>query len=71
MLNWVSLILSLPFTLQPQNSIPDVIIWMLVGNRREAFVRIPSHEIMHSPDDDYTGKYSGRTNAFTLKVNRK
>lgn len=56
------------FSFQPQNSIPDLIIWMLVDGRREAYVRIPSHEIMYSPGEDCIGKQCGKTSTYLLKV---
>lgn len=52
---------------EPQNSIPDLIIWMLVGGRREAYIRIPSHEIMYSNGEDAIGMKCGKTSTYLLK----
>ncbi|XP_063692173.1 myoferlin-like isoform X7 [Bolinopsis microptera] len=52
---------------EPQNSIPDVIIWMLCGNRRVAYHRIPSHQVMFSPKQDCCGKLCGHVFSVFLK----
>ena len=33
---------------EPQASMPDVIVWMLVADKRVAFVRVPAHDILYA-----------------------
>uniref|UniRef100_A0AAY4BDG2 Otoferlin n=1 Tax=Denticeps clupeoides TaxID=299321 RepID=A0AAY4BDG2_9TELE len=47
----------------PQHSIPDVFIWMLSNNKRIAYARIPSKDILHSIVDEEMGKDCGKVNA--------
>lgn len=54
--------------LQPQNSIPDVIIWMLSGNKRVAYKRIPSHLVMFSPTARAMGKLCAKEITHFLTV---
>ena len=54
--------------LQPQNSVPDVIIWMLAGKKRVAVKRIPSHEIMHASTAKARGKNCGKMQTIILRV---
>ncbi|KAF6018505.1 hypothetical protein EB796_023180 [Bugula neritina] len=51
---------------EPQNSIPDVFIWMLVGNKRTAYYRLPVHQIIYSPDG-HSGKYCAKEMTVVLK----
>ena len=53
---------------KPQNSIPDVIIWMLCGNERTAYYRIPAHEIIYSARPECKGQLCGVLQTITLKV---
>ena len=53
---------------EPQNSMPDVIIWMLNDDRRVAYYRCPAHHVLWSPDVAYRGKYCGKPNNIVLKV---
>lgn len=52
--------------IQPQNSLPDIVIWMLQGDRRVAYHRIPVHTVMFS--QQYCGKYCGQLQTVFLKV---
>ncbi|XP_035389086.1 myoferlin isoform X2 [Electrophorus electricus] len=53
---------------EPQNSMPDVVIWMLRGEKREAYTRIPAHQVLYS---DYSreacGQHCGKTQSIFLK----
>lgn len=53
---------------QPQHSIPDVFIWMMTNNKRIAYARVPSKDILYSIVDEETGKDCGKVKAVFLKV---
>lgn len=60
------------FYLQPQNSMPDIIIWMLRGEKRLAYARIPANEVLFSThSEEATGKYCGKTQTIFMKVNQR
>ncbi|KAG1682553.1 Dysferlin [Nymphon striatum] len=52
---------------EPQNSMPDIIIWMLSGKKRIAYYRIPAYEILYSPKEECQGKFCGKLRTITLK----
>ncbi|MEQ2285002.1 hypothetical protein AMECASPLE_027346 [Ameca splendens] len=53
---------------EPQNSMPDVIIWMLRGEKRVAYSRIPAHQILYSSySDQACGQHCGKTRTIFLK----
>lgn len=55
--------------LQPQNSLPDVVIWMLRGERRVAYARVPAHEVLYSRGGpSCCGKNCGKLQTIFLKV---
>lgn len=56
------------YLVQPQHSIPDVFIWMMSNNKRIAYARIPSKDILYSIVDEETGKDCGKVKAVFLKV---
>nr|XP_015802855.2 otoferlin isoform X5 [Nothobranchius furzeri] len=53
---------------ESQHSIPDVFIWMMSNNKRIAYARIPSKDILHSTVDEETGKDCGKVKAVFLKL---
>lgn len=53
---------------EPQNCIPDVVIWMLSGNKRKACKRIPSHLLMYSSIAKARGKLCGKVQTLFLDV---
>ncbi|XP_008293915.1 dysferlin isoform X1 [Stegastes partitus] len=50
---------------EPQNSLPDIVIWMLQGDRRVAFHRIPAHSVIFS--QQHCGKHCGQLQTVFLK----
>ncbi|XP_053717200.1 dysferlin isoform X6 [Synchiropus splendidus] len=61
--DWVSRLKSLAE--EPQNSLPDIIIWMLQGDRRVAYHRIPAHTVIFS--QQHCGKHCGQLQTVFLK----
>ena len=67
---------------EPQASIPDVVIWMLVADKRVAYVRVPAHDILFSPPPsasssfsqrpvDGNGRFCGKLQTFVLEYPEK
>uniref|UniRef100_A0A6Q2YPV7 C2 domain-containing protein n=1 Tax=Esox lucius TaxID=8010 RepID=A0A6Q2YPV7_ESOLU len=52
---------------EPQHSIPDVFIWMMSNNKRIAYARIPSKDVLFSIVDEETGKDCGKVKAVFLR----
>uniref|UniRef100_H3D5P6 Myoferlin n=1 Tax=Tetraodon nigroviridis TaxID=99883 RepID=H3D5P6_TETNG len=53
---------------EPQNSMPDVIIWMLRGEKRVAYSRIPAHQVLYSTfSEQACGQHCGKTQTIFLK----
>ncbi|XP_077084356.1 dysferlin isoform X5 [Siphateles boraxobius] len=50
---------------EPQNSFPDIIIWMLQGDRRVAYHRIPTHQVLFS--QGYCGRHCGQLQTVFMK----
>uniref|UniRef100_A0A670ZC91 Myoferlin n=1 Tax=Pseudonaja textilis TaxID=8673 RepID=A0A670ZC91_PSETE len=63
--DWLDKLIQL--TEEPQNSMPDVFIWMIRGEKRLAYARVPAHEILHSTCPEASGKYCGKTQTIFLK----
>ncbi|XP_057679056.1 otoferlin isoform X12 [Corythoichthys intestinalis] len=53
---------------EPQHSIPDVFVWMMSNNKRIAYARIPSKDILYSLVDEETGRDCGKVKAVFLKL---
>ncbi|XP_059210821.1 dysferlin isoform X3 [Centropristis striata] len=51
---------------EPQNSLPDIVVWMLQGDRRVAFHRIPAHTVLFS--QQHCGKHCGQLQTVFLKT---
>ena len=52
---------------EPQNSMPDVILWMISGEKRIAYYRIPANDLLYSANPDYIGKHCGKVQSIQLK----
>ncbi|XP_063257327.1 dysferlin isoform X5 [Prinia subflava] len=53
---------------EPQNSLPDIIIWMLQGDKRVAFARVPAHQVLYSrSDSNCCGRNCGKLQTIFLK----
>uniref|UniRef100_A0A8C8RXS8 Myoferlin n=1 Tax=Pelusios castaneus TaxID=367368 RepID=A0A8C8RXS8_9SAUR len=64
--DWLDRLVQL--TEESQNSMPDVIIWMIRGEKRLAYARIPAHQVLYSTTGPETsGKYCGKTQTIFLK----
>ncbi|XP_074856486.1 myoferlin isoform X2 [Carettochelys insculpta] len=64
--DWLDKLMQL--TEEPQNSMPDVIIWMIRGEKRLAYARIPAHQVLYSTTStEASGKYCGKTQTIFLK----
>ena len=53
---------------EPQHSVPDIIIWMLRGNKRTAFTRIASRHVLHSIVEEECGKHCGKIQTMFLTL---
>uniref|UniRef100_A0A8C8XFB6 Myoferlin n=1 Tax=Panthera leo TaxID=9689 RepID=A0A8C8XFB6_PANLE len=68
--DWLDKLLQL--TEEPQNSMPDIIIWMIRGEKRLAYARIPAHQVLYSTSgENASGKYCGKTQTILLKYPRE
>ncbi|XP_067857650.1 myoferlin-like [Heptranchias perlo] len=53
---------------EPQNSLPDVILWMLCGGKRLAYARVKAHSVLFSKDSGKScGKFCGKLQTVFLK----
>ncbi|KAI6075336.1 Fer-1-like protein 6 [Aix galericulata] len=53
---------------EPQNTVPDVFIWMLSNNKRVAYARVPAKHILYSPEEEQKGKDCGKIKTHFLKL---
>uniref|UniRef100_UPI00398F4D76 otoferlin isoform X2 n=1 Tax=Pristiophorus japonicus TaxID=55135 RepID=UPI00398F4D76 len=53
---------------EPQHSIPEIFIWMICNNKRIAYARIQSKDILYSIVDEETGKDCGKVKTVFLKL---
>ncbi|GCB65661.1 hypothetical protein scyTo_0000450 [Scyliorhinus torazame] len=53
---------------EPQHSIPEIFLWMMSNNKRIAYARIQSKDILYSIVDEETGKDCGKVKTVFLKL---
>ncbi|XP_016133799.1 otoferlin [Sinocyclocheilus grahami] len=53
---------------EPQHSVPDIYIWMISNNKRIAYARVPSKDILFSSVDEETGKDCGKVQTTFFKL---
>ncbi|XP_002710810.3 fer-1-like protein 6 isoform X2 [Oryctolagus cuniculus] len=53
---------------EPQHTIPDVFIWLLSNNKRVAYARIDSKDLLYSPVREQMGKHCGKIKTHFLKL---
>lgn len=47
---------------------PDVVIWMMSGDKRIAYHRIPAYDLLYSPHVEARGKHCGKTMDLFMQV---
>ncbi|KAF4804147.1 dysferlin [Turdus rufiventris] len=53
---------------EPQNSLPDIVIWMLQGDKRVAYARVPAHQVLYSRNiPNCCGRNCGKLQTIFLK----
>ncbi|XP_028262078.1 fer-1-like protein 4 [Parambassis ranga] len=52
---------------EPQNTIPDVFLWLLSGSKRLAYVRIPAYSVLFSLVEEQRGQDCGRVTTLYMK----
>nr|XP_036865380.1 otoferlin isoform X2 [Manis javanica] len=53
---------------EPQHSIPDVFIWMMSNNKRVAYARVPSKDLLFSIVEEELGKDCAKVQTLFLKL---
>ncbi len=53
---------------EPQDSLPDIFIWMISNHKRIAYRRIPAKDIIFSMVDEERGRDCGKVQTLFLKV---
>uniref|UniRef100_A0A673HFN2 Otoferlin-like n=1 Tax=Sinocyclocheilus rhinocerous TaxID=307959 RepID=A0A673HFN2_9TELE len=56
------------FSDEPQHSVPDIYIWMISNNKRIAYARVPSKDILFSSVEEETGKDCGKVQTTFFKL---
>lgn len=57
---------------QPQESLPDVLIWLMSRQQRVAYARVPAHTVLFSTAGALSsGKFCGKIQNLLLQVGKK
>ncbi|XP_070555330.1 otoferlin-like isoform X1 [Ptychodera flava] len=56
------------FASEPQGNLPDVFIWMISGDKRVAYYRIPARKLLYSPNEEERGSFCGHLHTFRLTL---
>ncbi|XP_039590653.1 fer-1-like protein 4 [Polypterus senegalus] len=54
--------------MEPQSTLPDVFIWMLSNNKRVAYARIPSYNVVFSMVEEEKGKDCGHIQTIYMRT---
>lgn len=52
----------------PQDSLPDIFIWVISSGRRVAYQRIPGRDLIYSIVDEECGRHCGKVQTMFLKL---
>ncbi|XP_040588599.1 fer-1-like protein 4 [Mesocricetus auratus] len=53
---------------EPQPPFPDVMVWMISGQRRVAYARIPAQDVLFSVVEEERGRHCGKIQSLLLTV---
>lgn len=57
--------------LQPQESLPDVYLWLIIEGKKIAYKRLKPEDLLYSIDENEKGKFCSKVESFFLKVSTK
>lgn len=55
---------------QPQHTVPDMFVWLLSNNKRIAYARVRTRDLLYSSNQESRGILCGKIVTLFLKVNR-
>ncbi|XP_066434907.1 fer-1-like protein 6 isoform X2 [Eleutherodactylus coqui] len=53
---------------EPQQTVPDVFLWLLSNNKRVAYARIPARDVLYSPVLEEKGHHCGKIKTLFFKL---
>lgn len=57
-------------SVEPQNALPDIFVWLISNNKRVAYHRIPAKDIIFSIVDEEKGKDCAHLQTIFLQVGK-